>query len=125
MRAVAQEPRAHRERPQVIGAGGFRRDQHEHEVDGQAVGRLVVDGPLQPRKDAEDLLAFRELPMRHRRAVADAGRAEALALEDRIEDFPRRKPGNRGGPFAHFLKGLLLPVDAQGGEHPIGLDDFR
>jgi hypothetical protein len=55
---------------------------------------------------------------------ADSGRAETLALEQNIEDFPRRKAGNQARPIAQFLKRVLLRVHLEGGDNRLGGDQF-
>ena len=82
---------AHRQRLEMVGSRRFRGDQHENEIDGESVRCLEIDRALEPREDAENLLALGELAMRNGDAVADPGRAEPLALQDRIEDLARRQ----------------------------------
>ena len=67
------------------------RDQEEDEVDRHAIERLEVDRPLQPAENAEDAPAFGELAVRDGDAVADACRAQPLALQQRIEDVDVRR----------------------------------
>src|SRR5271165_4999788 len=112
-RRIAQEPRAHRQRLQVIRARRLRGYQHEDEVDRQPVRRLEVYGALEAGEDAENLFALGELAMGYGDAVADAGGSKALALQQRIEDFARRKPRNERCAFAHFLQRLLLAIYTQ------------
>ncbi len=46
-------------------------------------------------------------------AVADAGRAETLALQDDIENFSLRQAGHGGCLFREFLKQLLFGIGLQ------------
>ena len=91
IRAVAQEASAHRQRLEVVRSRRFRGDQHENEIDGETVRGFEIDRALEPGEDAENLLAFGELAVRNGDAVADPGRAEPLALQDRVEDLARRQ----------------------------------
>src|SRR6185437_337791 len=47
---VAQQARHPRERLEMIGAGGFRRQEQENEIDRLTIERLEIDGALQPRE---------------------------------------------------------------------------
>ena len=76
--------------------------------------------PLEPGEDAEDAVAFGELAVRDGDAVADSGRAQPLALQQRVEDFARRQARDLRGALAHFLQRLLLAVDAQRGKDRVG-----
>src|SRR5271170_5378079 len=116
---IAQFASDRRKRLQMVGARGFRRDQQKDQIDRQPVQRLEVDRPLEPREHAENAPALSEFAVRNRDAVADARRSEALALQDRIEDFARRQPGNLRGAIAQFLQRLLLAIDAKRRDHGI------
>ena len=109
----------------MVGARRFRGDQHEDEIDRQAVRGLEIDRALEPGEDAENMLAFGELAVRDGDAVADPGRAEPLALQDRIEDLARRQAGDERRALAHFLQRLLLAVHPQGGQDGVRLDELR
>ena len=94
---IAQQPRHARQRLEMIGAGAFRREQQEDQIDRLAVERLEIDRPLQPRKQPEQLVELRQLAVRNGDAVADAGRAELLALQQDFEDRALALAGELGG----------------------------
>ena len=77
---------------------------------GQPVERLEIDRPLQPREHAEDALAFGELAVRDGDAVADAGRAQPLALQHRVEDFARRQARDRAARSLISCSACFLPL---------------
>src|SRR5262249_1922018 len=83
---VAQETGDTRQRLEVICAGAFRCEQKEDEIDPLAVERFEIDRAVEPRKQAEQLVQLGELAVRYRYPVADAGRAELLALQQGLED---------------------------------------
>ena len=99
-----------RQRLEVIGAGAFGRKQQEHQIDRLVVQRLEIDRRIEPREDAGDALHAGELAVRNGDAVADPGRAQTLALQDRVEDFPLGDAGDRCGPLGQQLQQLLLRV---------------
>src|SRR6185437_6667807 len=70
-RRIAQEPRHPRQRLQMIGAGAFRRQQKENQIDRLAVERFEVDRPIEPREQPEQTRQMRHLAMRYGDAVAD------------------------------------------------------
>jgi hypothetical protein len=59
---IAQQPRDARQRLQMIGAGAFRRQQQEHQIDRLAVHRLEIDRALEAGEQAEQLFQFGSLP---------------------------------------------------------------
>src|SRR5260370_16580606 len=61
--AIAQQARAHRQRLEMIGAGRLGGDQHENEIDRQAVRRLEIDWAIEAGENAPELLPFWELPI--------------------------------------------------------------
>src|SRR6266550_4200333 len=77
---VAQQPRDAGERLEVIGARRFRREQQENQIHRLAIERLKIDRPIEARKQAYQFLQLRQLAVRDRNAVADAGAAELLTL---------------------------------------------
>ena len=117
---LAEMPRDAGERLQVIGAGALGREQEEDEVDRLVVERLEIDRLREPREQAEDAVEARELAVRDGDAAADAGRAELLALQKRIEDLALRQAGELGRLLRDRLDRLLLalalsePITASG-----------
>ncbi len=80
------------------------------EIDRLIVERFKIDRRFESREDTRDLVDLVQLSMRDGDAVAHASRAEALALQDHVEDFPFRNVGKLGGFGRKFLKQLLLGV---------------
>src|SRR6266852_8967158 len=97
----------------MIGAGGFRRQQQEHEIDGLAVERLEIDGSLEPCKQTEQLVELWQLAVRNGDAVTDAGRAELLALLQNLQDGALALTAELGGLGGQLLQDLLLAVDLE------------
>ena len=98
---------------EVIGTSRFGREQQENEIDRLAVQRFKVDGPFQAGKQAKQLVELRELAMGDGNAVADAGRAELLPLQQRLENHPLALAGQFRGAGGQFLDHLLLAGDLQ------------
>src|SRR5690606_10734507 len=99
------------ERLEGAGARRFGRGQQEDEVDRLAVEGLEVDRPFEPCEEAEQPVDPGRLAMGNGNAVADAGGAEALALEQRFEDVPFVEAGQLGRMCGQLLKGLFLAID--------------
>src|SRR5260370_3839309 len=99
-RLVPQQPRDARERLQMIGAGAGRGQKHEDEVDRLVVDGLEVDRLLEPGEQAIEARQLGQPAVRQRRAVADAGRIEALALQQDLEDGPLVAPVSAAARFA-------------------------
>ena len=70
----------------MIGAGAFRREQQEHDIDRLAVDRVEIDRLGKPREDADDALQPGELAVGNGDALAEPGRAQPLALQQHVED---------------------------------------
>ena len=110
---VAQQARNARQRLQVVGARGFRRQQQENQIDRLAVERLEIDRLVQPREQAEQPTELRQLAVRNGDAIADAGRAELLALQQHFEDRALVLAGQFGRARGQLLDRLLLAVDLE------------
>ncbi len=108
----------------MIGAGAFRRQQQKHQIDRLAVERLEIDRPLQPREQAEHLAELGQLAVRDGDAIADAGRAELLALQQDFQDRPFALSGERRRLGGDLLQRLLLPVDLQGRDDRVRRDEI-
>ncbi len=76
----------------MIGAGIFRGEQQKHKIDRLAVERFEIDGFFEPGENAVDAAEFRQLAVRDRDAIPDAGRAETLPLQEDFENFPAVLP---------------------------------
>ena len=97
----------------MIGAGVLGRQQQEDQVDGLVIEGLEVDRLIQPREHGHDLVQRRYAPMRNGDAAADAGGAQPLALQQRIQDVARVEPGELGGALRELLQRLLLGLGLQ------------
>ena len=82
----------------MIGAGRLGRDQEKNQIDRRAIERVEVDRPLEPRENPEDRFDSRQLAVRNGDAVAYAGGAETLALQQRVEDLAGGQAGNSPPP---------------------------
>ena len=77
----------------MIAAGVIGRQQQEDEIDRLAVVGLEVDRIIQAREQAQDVAQAGELDVRDGDAAAEARRAEALALQQRVEDLAEVETG--------------------------------
>ena len=71
----------------MIATGVIRGEQQEDEIDRFAVVRLIVNRIFQAREQTQDVAQAGELDMRNGDAAPEARRAEALALQQRVEDL--------------------------------------
>src|SRR6266699_4310094 len=110
---IAQEARDARQRLEMVGAGGFRREQQKYEIDRLTVERLELHGPFETRKQSEQLIELRQLAVRNGDAVTDAGRTELLALLQNLQDRSLALAAELGGLGGQLLQNLLLAVDLQ------------
>jgi hypothetical protein len=93
---------------EVFGACIRRRQDDEHQVDRHPVDRLKVDRRREAGEIADDALQSRNLAMRDRRAAAEAGRADLLALAEAGDDRLRRKVDAAADRGAELLEQPLL-----------------
>ena len=101
------------QRLQMLGAGVGRRQQQEDEVDRRAVDRLVIDRRRKPRDQRIDPIELVQLAVRDGDAAAKAGRAQPLALGDRIGDLRRIERQARGGDLRQLVQQLALVARGQ------------
>ena len=106
-----------RERLEVIRAGAFRRQQQEHDIDRLIVQRLEIDRGVQPRENARNAVEIGEFAVRNGDSLADAGRAETLTLQDRVEN----RPGGDARQFRCLFRDCLEKLFL--GAHPQIRDD--
>src|SRR5262249_241671 len=78
----------------------------------------------EPRKQAEQLVQLGELAVRYRYPVADAGRAELLALQQSLEDRALVLPGQFSGFGGQLLQRLFFAVDLERRNDRVGLDEI-
>ena len=103
------------ERLEVVGARALGRQQKKQHVDGFAVQRLEIDRLLQPCEQPEEPLQLRQLAMRDRDTLADPGRAEPLALKERVKDLPLVPPDQTRRVSSQIVQRLLLGLCPEGG----------
>ena len=108
----------------MIGAGSFRSKQQEYKIDRLAIERLEIDRPIEPRKQTKQLVELCELAVRDGDAVADAGRAELLTLQQDLVDGAFVLAAELGRLSGEFLQGLLLSVDLERGNDRVGRDEI-
>ena len=92
----------------MVGAGTFRGEQQEHEVNRLAVHGLEIDRALQPREQAEQLVELGQLAMGNGDAIADRGGAKFLALQQDLEDRALVLAGQLGGFAASSCNACFL-----------------
>ena len=121
---IAQQARHARQRLEVIGAGGFRRQQQKNQIDRLAVERLEIDRPLQPREQPEQAAELRQLAVRNGDAVADRGGAELLALQQDFQNRALVLAGEFGRARGEFLDRLLFIVDLERRNNRVRRDEI-
>ena len=84
---IAQQSRDARERLEMVGARALRRKQEENQIDRLVVERFEIDRPVEAREQTEQLVELGQLAMRNGNAIADAGRAQLLTLQQDLEDL--------------------------------------
>ena len=104
----------------MVGPRLFRRQQHEDQVHRLAVHRFIIDGRFQLGENAGDAGGLGHAAMRDGNTGADTGGAQALALEQGLEDAPFRQAGNLVRPGSKFLQQLLLALDLERGKNRVG-----
>src|SRR5690606_30754218 len=107
------------ERLEMVGAGALRREQQEDEIDRLVVEGLEIERLRQTREQAENARQAGQLAMRDGDAVADAGRAELLPLEQRLEDLALVETGHPGRLLGERLDDLLLAADLEGTDYGV------
>src|SRR6476659_10761525 len=121
--ALAQQPRDAGERLQMIGAGAFRGEQQKHDINRSAVDGVEIDRLGKPRADAGDALQPSELAVRDGNALAKPGRAEPLALQERVEDVALLQTCEPRRARRQLLEKLLLVLDLERSNHCFGADE--
>src|SRR6202795_3251371 len=64
----------------------FGHEQHEYLADGLAIGRLTRNRLARPHECAQRMAESLDPPMRHRDALAKAGRTELFTRKQAVED---------------------------------------
>jgi len=112
---VAQHASNARQSLEVIRTRAFGREQQEHQIHRLIVESFEIDRLVKSREDANDRLDACKRTVRYRDAVTDAGRAKALALQDNIENFPLRKPGDFRRLAANSWRSCFLEFTLRAG----------
>jgi len=107
-RRVAQQPRDPGQGLEMVGPGRFRRQQQKDQIDRLLVHRIEIDRLVQAGEDAVKAVKTDRFAVRNGDAVADARRAQALALQQRVEDGALVDPGQRRRGLRQFLQSLFL-----------------
>jgi len=68
-----------------VGAGALGRHQQEHDVDRALVDRIEIDRLSEPREQTVRFIERSHPAMWNGNATTDAGRAQALALDQAVE----------------------------------------
>ena len=108
----------------MIRARAFWREKQKYKVNGLIVQSLEIDRLIETCENADDGVDACELAVRYGDAIADAGRAEALALQDNIENFPLRKSCDFRRLCSQFLEELFLGIYPKGGNDRILLQQI-
>src|SRR5258708_4501326 len=103
----------------MVRSGAFRREQKKHEVDRLVVDGAVVYGRVQSCEQPVDALQVRKPAMRNCHPLADAGRTQTLALDERLQYATFRKPRQHSRAPGKLLEELLLALDLQRGNNTI------
>jgi hypothetical protein len=98
--------------------------QQEDEVDRLIVDRVEFDRRSQTREQAIDAGQSRDLAMRNGDAMAEPGRAQLLALQQRLEDHPVIDGCELARRMRNFLKKLLLVLRPEAGEDRLRIHDL-
>ena len=108
----------------MIGAGAFRRQQQENQIDRLIVERLEIDRPVEPGEQSEQPGQSGHLAVRNGDAVADRGRAELFALHQDVENRPLVLSAEHGRARGKLLQHLLLAVDLERRENRVWRDQI-
>ena len=92
---------------------------------GCAVERLEIDRLVEPRREPEQVREPGELAVRDGDALADAGRAEALALQQRVEDGALVEAGEARRMRGELVQRLLLAGNAHRRNDRLGRQEFE
>src|SRR5215470_12142741 len=108
----------------MVGAGCFRREQQEDEIDRLAVECLKLDRAIQAGEQAEQMLELGQLAMRYGDSIADAGRSKLLALQQHLENGALALARQLGSARRKLLQRLLLAVDLERRNHRVRRDEI-
>src|SRR5262245_57503956 len=108
----------------MIGAGAFRREQQEHEIDFLAVQGVEIDRLGQTSEHADNTPHAGKLGVRDGDAMLEPGRAQPLTLPQRIENIAFGKSGEASGPSRQLLQELFLGLDLERGDHSLRRDEM-
>lgn len=100
---IAKDTRNPRQCLEVIGASSFRGQQQKYQIHGLIIERLEIDWRFEPGKYAGNGRDPRQLAVGNGNAVADAGRAKPLALQNCIKDLPLGEACDRSRFFRKQL----------------------
>src|SRR5262245_26098918 len=122
--ALAQQPRDAGERLQMISGRALRGEPQKHDIHRSAVDRVEIDRVGKPRADAGDALQPGKLAVRDGNALAEPGRAEPLALQQRVEYVALLQAGEPRRARRQLLQELLLVLDLERSNHRFAADEI-
>ncbi len=122
---VAQQARDAGQRLEMVGACAFGRQKQENQIDRLIVDRVEIDVAIKPREQADDARKAGQLAVRDRDAMADAGGAEALALQQRLENRSLGQTRDLGRALGELLQKLLLALRLQRRDDACLRDEIR
>ena len=82
----------------MIRSRRLRREQQKDEIDLLAVERIEIDRLGEASKETDDVLQIAKAAVRYRSTLAQASRAQALTLQERIEESALLDLRKRRGP---------------------------
>src|SRR5262245_6306957 len=100
----------------MIGPGMLGGQQQKDEIDVLVVERAEFDGLGEPGKKAHDVGEARQPAVRDGNTAPNGCRAQAFALQQRLEDLTRVDASQLGCLLGQLLQRLLFVVRFQGGE---------
>jgi len=117
---IAQQTGDARQRLEMIGAGRFGREQKKNQIDRLTIERFKIDRPFEPREQSKQTSELRQLAVRNGDAVADAGRAELLALQKDFQNRTFALTRELGRARGEFLDRFFLPLTLSAGMIAVG-----
>ena len=95
----------------MVGARIERREQHEEQIDRQAIDRIEVDRPRELEEQAAHAAEIGHLGVRQGDAAAEAGRSQPFAFEQGFADFAGIEAERAAGEVADEREKRLFRID--------------
>src|SRR5690606_5896052 len=90
-----------------------RRQQQEDQIHRLTIERVEIDRLFQTREYPHEATEAHELSVRNSNALTDAGGAQPLAVEERVETFTLIAPAKLGRARGELLQRLFLGLHFQ------------